>query len=187
MRKPRRRNARSLRRLPPPSSGWWQSLERARLYLAIGAPVVAIIVSAWLYSPDITIQPAAVLNPPNAAGAEFTVSNTGRVTVYNLLFQCEIISENGARFTTSGNIVHLPSGRVIEQSMSSLSPNENITRNCGFGAAIAPPPTAIRYPASIIATAKYTWPLVKWTGSYSRRFSSRQGQGGRIVLVPDPN
>jgi hypothetical protein len=121
------------------------------------------------------------LNRINANDAEFTVSNTGRAAVYNLLFECEIIQENGRRFTTSGNIVHLPSGRVVEQSVSTVSPNENITRSCGLGAAIAP-----RRTVSIIATAKYTWPLVKWTGYYARRFSSRQDPGGGIVLVPDP-
>jgi hypothetical protein len=139
---------------------------------------------AWFYSPGITIQPAAMSNPVNVSDAEFIVSNTSRVTVYNLLFQCEMILENGTHFTTSGNIVHLPSGRVVEQSVATLLPNESITRNCGLGASASPPPGVVRYPASIIATARYTWPVVRWTGSSSRRFSSRQDQKGGIVLEP---
>jgi len=181
MRERRRRKVRSLRRSRPSADGWWQSLGQAGLYLAIGAPAVAIMAIIWFYSPIVTIQPAAMLNLANVNNAEFAVSNTGRVTVYNLLFQCEIIQENGGRLTTSGNIVHLPSGRVVEQSVSTVSPNENITRNCGLGAAVSP-----RRTVSIIATAKYTWPLVKWTGYYTRRFSSRQDQRGGIALVPDP-
>jgi hypothetical protein len=139
---------------------------------------------AWVYSPDIAIRPAAISNPINVSDAEFIVSNASRVTVYNLLFQCEMILENGTRFTTSGNIVHLPSGRVVEQSVATLLPNESITRNCSLGASTAPPPGVVRYPAAIIATARYTWPVVKWTGSSTRRFSSRPDQKGGIVLEP---
>ena len=188
MRRPRRRTAKLLRRRSlQPAGGLWQSLEQAKLYLAIGLSVVVIIGAVWLYSPIISIQPAAVLNPLNVIDAEFTISNTGRVTVYNLLFQCEIIPENGARFTTSGNMVHLPSGRVVEQPISTLLPNENITRSCSRGVVTSQPLTVVRYPASIIATAQYTWPVVKWSGSYTRRFDSRQDQRGGVVLVPAPN
>jgi hypothetical protein len=161
-------------------------LEQAKLYLAIGVSAVVMIGAAWFYTPIINIQPAAALNPLSVIDAEFILSNAGRVTVYNLLFQCEIIPENGARFTTSGNMVHLPSGRVVEQPISTLSPNENITRSCSRGVITSQPLTVIRYPASIVATAKYTWPVVKWTGSYTRRFDSRQDQRGGVVLVPAP-
>jgi hypothetical protein len=181
-RRPRRRQLKSLRRLPSPA---WQFLQRTGLYLAIGALAVATTGIAWLYSPNVTIRPAAALNPVDANDAEFIVSNTSRVTVHNLLFQCEIIPESGARFTTSGNIVHLPSGRVVVQSIGTLLPNESITRSCRLGASTSPPPTVARSPASIVATAHYTWPLVKWTGSSTRRFSARQDQRGGIVLVPD--
>lgn len=186
MYRPRQRKPTSPRRLLPSASGRWHFLERVGLYLAIGVPAIATIAIIWFYSPNIAIQPAAVLNPLNAIDAEFSVTNTGNVTVYNLLFQCEIIRDNGTHFTTSANIVHLPSGRVVEQSISTLSPNESITRNCGFGATMSPPQTVARYPSSIIASAKYTWPLVRWTGSYTRRFNSRQDQRGDIVLVPEP-
>jgi hypothetical protein len=180
MRGPRRRRPRSLRGAP----SRWQFLGRAGLYLAIGVSAVAIIWIAWLYSPDITIRAAAISNPTNVNDAEFTVSNTSRITVYNLLFQCEMILENGTRFTTSGNIVHLPSGRVVEQSVATLLPNESITRNCSLGASASPPPGVVRYPTAVIATARYTWPVVKWTGSSTHRFSSRQDQKGGIVLEP---
>jgi hypothetical protein len=172
--------------LSPSASGQWHFLERAGLYLAIGVPAIATIAIIWFYSPNIAIQPAAVLNPLNAVDAEFTITNTGHVTVYNLLFQCEIIRDNGTHFTTSANIVHLPSGRVVEQSISTLSPNEGITTHCGSGGTVSAPLTVARYPASIIATANYTWPLVKWTGSRTRRFNSRQDQSRGIVLVPEP-
>jgi hypothetical protein len=162
-------------------------LEQAKLYLAIGLSAVVMIGAAWFYAPIINIQPAAALNPLSVIDAEFVLSNAGRVTVYNLLFQCEIIPENGAHFTTSGNMVHLPSGRVVEQPISTLSPNENITRSCSRGVVTSQPLTVVRYPASIIATAKYTWPVVKWSGSYTRRFDSRQDQRGGIVLVPASN
>jgi hypothetical protein len=177
MRKPRRRRPRSPRGSPSPG---WQFLGRAGLYLAIGVPAVAIMGTAWFYSPDITIRTAAISNPIKVSDIEFIVSNTSRITVYNLLFQCEMILQNGARFTTSGNIVQLPSGRVAERSVATLLPNETITRNCGLGASTSPTP------AFIIATARYTWPVVKWTGSSTRRFSSRQDQKGGIVLAPEP-
>jgi hypothetical protein len=169
----------------PPAILRWRFLERASLCLAIGVPAVATIGVAWFYSPSIIIQPAAALNPYNAIDAEFKVSNSGRLTVYNLLFQCEIIHETGTRFTVSGNIVHLPSGRIVEQGVAVLSPNESITRKCSFGAAPASPVAAVRYPASIITTAKYTWPLVRWAGFSIRQFNTRQDQRGGVALEPD--
>lgn len=171
-------------RTEPLRRGFQGILEHAKLYLGIAASAVTVIGAVYTFYPTLDILAYPLTSKTNALDAEFTLTNKGWISVYNLTIGCEINSRNGRGVVTHGNSSQSPIGTLGGQGIDQLSPNSSVTRNCGAGF-----PgyfnSNLDYPVSIKITAEYTWPIVRIGSSVSRTFSSRQDSTGNITMIPD--
>ena len=148
--------------------------------------VIGLVGAAWLYWPTVTVQAAAIIDEGNAANAEFTVTNSGRVHVYSIVFDCTVIDRNGVRYNSAGNVLIFP-GRTIAQEIDDLAPGHSITRNCSWGGAGGPLPAfPMPYPAYFEIRTPYIWPLFGLISHASpSTFASRTDGNGHHTIVPD--
>lgn len=175
---------RTLPERPPQRRRYRGFLEHANSYLTIAVSLIALVGGAYAYFPSIDILANPVMNKMNAFDAEFTVTNNGRVPVYDIIIACEINSRGGHDVITEGNSSQSPIGTVGDQGIDYLPPHSSITRNCGGGFS-GDFNSNLAYPASIKVTSKYTWPIVPVRSLETRTFSSRRDIAGNILLIPD--
>jgi hypothetical protein len=102
------------------------------------------------------------------------------LTVYDLLFSCNIKSPNGSRIETKGNFVYSQDG-VMAQRVNFLAPGNSATRSCDVGAQIPD----IGYPATFDFTVDFVWPFIRKPSSVTKHFTTRRGAPGNIMIVPD--
>lgn len=150
------------------------------MYLAIVASLVTVLGGAWLYAPTILIQPGTVLNSADPQSAEFVISNTGRVPVYDLIFRCRIRARN-FDVVLEGNTEGSPFGGTVGQLLAKLSPGDSATRDCRQRIVLK----NLTFPVLFDFTVTYTWPLVGWSGLVTRRFTTRNDADGHAYIVPD--
>jgi hypothetical protein len=157
-----------------------------KLYVAIIASIVTIVSGAWAYSPSIIIKPNAFLISSNPLDVQFSVENVGRLTAYDLVFECTINSPSIKNFRVGATMTTSPSGELAGQKVTDLAAGESATRDCGDFEGISLGGGDF-YPATIDFKVTYRWPLIRLPGSVTRHFSSRRDSSGHISIVPDKN
>jgi hypothetical protein len=160
-------------------------IERVKFYAELTVATLTLLGSSWALAPSLDIRASTVINRSNPTEAEFTVSNIGRVSVYHVIFYCNIKTRQFANLTIGANARPSPLGGPAGQGIAVLHANESITRNCSSGFAEQIPLINATYPASFMITAEYSWPMIKYRDSISRFFGSRTSDDGTVTIAPD--
>ncbi len=154
-------------------------LTHAKIYLGLFASIVGIVAASWAFFPSLSILPTVTVTDKKPSSVDFTVTNTGRLTVYDLIFSC-MIERRGRILYTEGNTVISPDG-IMAQGVGELDPGRSATRSCDVGMPIPD----VGYPASFDFTIRYVWPFIHKTNSVTRHFTTRLDGDRHIMIVPD--
>jgi hypothetical protein len=133
---------------------------------------LALIASLWInFTPSITIEPSANVDPQREYATQFLITNRGHVPVYDARFSCSI--GVGGGLTTIDGTLTPPDLRPV----GLLASGQSVTRSCDVGLDVQGN-TRIRFEVSFV------WPLIGHHGTRQAIFSLRRGSPG-YFLVPD--
>ncbi|SDR63862.1 hypothetical protein SAMN05519103_09116 [Rhizobiales bacterium GAS113] len=173
---------------PAPSSKRWRRvvafLSRPIPVLSPLAVLAGLAGAYWAFYPTVTIDPNVSLVSGNPLDAQFTITNSGRVSVFDVVLSCDVDSPQVKHLHIEANLGRSPLGRPIGQWLPKLDPGQPATRDCGQSVGIVGPV----YPAQVDVTVKFRWPwpLSGVKGSTTRHFTSRRNSTGRTFIVPNP-
>ena len=132
--------------------------------------LIALTLSILQFWPQIRIDPGPNPDPAQLGGAEFIISNIGRVSVYNATFKCSI----GTPVVWLGGA--LMGGSIAPAAV--IPPGRPVTRSCFVG------DVDIAYP-NVTISVNYKWPIIPKLSTEIGYFVVKSATSGAFFFVPD--
>jgi hypothetical protein len=158
-----------------------RTIQRPRRWLdawknvwAIVGPLVSLVGLAFLLWPQITINNIASLNPDDPLSAQFMITNSGHVPIYNVHVVCSLnVGEEGGLYL--GDV-------TINSSMiapiNRISPGQGATRSCSVSSKGSKTD-------NIEISVGYRWPIIWRQDEKVSFFKTVRSEGGAVFLLPD--